>query len=68
MPIRLSGQIETVTFTNAETGFTIARVRVAGRRDPVTVVGSLLAPLPGELLEMEGDWAFHPRFAEQFRV
>ena len=68
MPIRLSGQIETVTFTNEETGFTIARVRVAGRRDPVTVVGSLLAPLPGELLEMEGDWAFHPRFGEQFKV
>ncbi len=68
MPTRLSGQIETITFTNEETGFTIARVRVAGRRDLVTVVGSLLAPIPGEVLEMDGDWAFHPRFGEQFKV
>jgi exodeoxyribonuclease V alpha subunit len=68
MPIRLSGQIETVVFTNEESGFTIARARVAGRRDPVTVVGGLLAPVPGECLEMEGDWAFHPRFGEQFKV
>jgi ATP-dependent exoDNAse (exonuclease V) alpha subunit len=68
MPSLLSGQIESITFTNAETGFTIARVRVEGRRDPMTVVGGLLAPVPGELLEMEGDWAFHPRFGEQFKV
>ena len=68
MPTRLCGQIEAITFTNEETGFTIARARVEGRRDPVTVVGGLLAPVPGELLEMEGEWAFHPRFGEQFKV
>ena len=68
MPIRLTGQIEHITFTNAENGFTIAKVRVSGRRDLVTVVGNLLAPTPGEVLDMQGEWASHPRFGEQFKV
>jgi exodeoxyribonuclease V alpha subunit len=68
MPTRISGQIEHITFTNAETGFTIAKVRVAGRGEPVTVVGTLLAPVPGEVLDMDGEWTQHPRFGEQFKV
>ena len=68
MPTRISGQIDHITFTNEETGFTIAKVRVAGRGDPVTVVGNLLAPVPGEVLDMDGEWTQHPRFGEQFKV
>jgi exodeoxyribonuclease V alpha subunit len=68
MPNRLAGQIEHITFTNQENGFTIAKVRVPGRRDLVTVVGNLLAPTPGEMLDMQGEWALHPRFGEQFKV
>src|SRR5512134_2799707 len=68
MPTRLSGQIEHVTFSNEETGFTIAKVKVPGRYEPVTVVGTLLAPTPGEVLEMTGEWTQHPRFGEQFKV
>ena len=68
MPTRLSGQIERITFTSEETGFTIAQVKVHGRRELVTVVGNLLAPSPGEVLEMHGEWTRHPRFGEQFKV
>jgi exodeoxyribonuclease V alpha subunit len=68
MPTRLSGQIEHITFTNEETGFTIAKVKVPGRYEPVTVVGTLLAPTPGEVLEMTGEWTSHPRFGDQFKV
>jgi len=68
MPTRLSGQIEHITFTNQETGFTIAKVKVPGRYEPVTVVGTLLAPTPGEVLEMVGEWTSHPRFGDQFKV
>lgn len=68
MPTNLSGQIERITFTREETGFTIAQVKVRGRRDLVTVVGNLLAPAPGEVLEMHGEWTRHPRFGEQFKV
>ncbi len=68
MPDNLSGQIERITYTNEENGFTIARVRVRGRRDLVTVVGTLMAPMPGEILDMHGQWTLHPRFGEQFKI
>ncbi|RJQ38943.1 MAG: ATP-dependent RecD-like DNA helicase [Dehalococcoidia bacterium] len=64
----LQGQIERITFTNEETGFTIAKVKVYGRRDLVTVVGNLMAPTPGEILKMKGEWKNHPQYGEQFEV
>ncbi len=64
----LQGQIERITFTSDETGFTIAKVKVAGRRDLVAVVGNLMAPTPGEVLKMRGEWTNHPKFGEQFKV
>ena len=68
MPTELSGQIERITFTNEENGFTIARVKVDGHHEPVTVVGTLMAPMPGEILDMRGEWSNHPRFGRQFKV
>jgi len=64
----LSGQIERITYTNDQNGFTIARVKVHGQRDLVTVVGHLISPAPGEILNMRGEWVNHPRFGEQFKV
>ncbi len=68
MPTSLSGQVEKITFTNEENGFTIARVKVPERHELVTVVGTLMAPMPGEILEMRGEWSDHPRFGRQFKV
>ena len=64
----LQGQIERITYTNEENGFTIARVKVYGRGDLVTVVGNLMAPNPGEILKMRGEWANHPKYGEQFKI
>ena len=64
----LQGQIERITYTNDENGFTIARVKVYGQRDLVTVVGNLMAPTPGEILKMRGEWANHPKYGEQFKI
>jgi len=64
----LQGQIERITYTNEENGYTIAKVKVYGRRDLVTVVGNFMAPIPGEILKMQGEWANHPKFGEQFKV
>ena len=64
----LNGQIERITFANEENGFTIAKVKVRGRRDLVTVVGVLMSPMPGEILDMKGEWNSHPKFGEQFKV
>jgi exodeoxyribonuclease V alpha subunit len=64
----LSGQIERVTYNNEDNGFTIARVKVHGKRDLVTIVGILMTPIPGEILKLRGEWANHPKFGEQFKV
>jgi exodeoxyribonuclease V alpha subunit len=68
MEIELSGQIERITFTNEQNGYTIARVKIDGRQDLVTVVGNLMSPTPGEMLNMRGEWITHPKFGEQFKV
>ena len=67
MLTELQGQIERVTYTNKDNGFTIAKVRVSGQHKLVTVVGNLLSPTPGEVLEMKGEWVNHPKYGEQFR-
>jgi len=64
----LEGQIERITYSNEETGYTVAKVRVKGQRDLVTVVGNLIVPAPGEIIKMTGAWMNHPRYGEQFRV
>ncbi len=66
--VDLSGQIERITYSNEENGYTIAKVRVQGSRDLVTVVGNLMAPIPGEILQMQGTWMHHPKYGEQFKV
>jgi len=68
MAQELRGQIERITYTNEENGYTVARVRVPGERDLITVVGNLMAPTPGEVIHMSGDWAVHPKFGRQFKV
>jgi exodeoxyribonuclease V alpha subunit len=68
MYIQLKGQIERITYTNEENGYTVAKVKVGGRGNLVTVVGNLIAPIPGEMLEMSGEWINHPRYGEQFKV
>lgn len=66
--VELTGQIEQVTYYSEESGFTVARLRVEGRPVPVTVVGRLLDPHPGEVLAMAGEWTVHRTFGEQFKV
>ena len=64
----LQGQIERITYTNEENGYTIAKLKVYGQRDLVTIVGNLMAPTPGEIIKMKGEWANHPKYGEQFKI
>jgi exodeoxyribonuclease V alpha subunit len=64
----LQGQIERVTFHNDETDFTIAKLKVTGYRDLVTLVGTLMAPTPGQVVRATGEWINHPKFGEQFKI
>jgi exodeoxyribonuclease V alpha subunit len=68
MLAELQGQIERITYTNHENGFTIARVKTYGNHDLVTVVGNLIDPVPGEVIRMRGEWVNHPTYGEQFKI
>jgi exodeoxyribonuclease V alpha subunit len=64
----LEGQIEKVTYSNDETGYTVATISAHGYRDPVIIVGKIMAPMPGEIILVKGVWVNHPRFGRQFKV
>jgi len=64
----LQGQIERITFHNEETGYTVAKIKVYGRRELVTILGGIVNPTPGEVIKMKGEWGNHPKFGEQFKV
>lgn len=66
--IDLSGQIERVTYTSEETGFTIAKLKIDGQWDLVTIVGKIVSPSPGEVLNLRGEWVHHPKYGRQFKV
>jgi len=64
----LEGQIEKVTYSNEETGYTVATISARGYLEPVIIVGKIIAPNPGEIILVKGVWVNHPRFGRQFKV
>ena len=73
----LDGVLERVTFSNPETGYTIARIapdRGTGRgpvsadTELITAVGPLLGAQIGESLRLRGRWSSHLKFGRQFEV
>jgi len=66
--LEIKGQIERITYYNEENGYTIAKVKVQGRAGLVTIVGSIVSLIPGEVLKLQGFWDNHPRYGEQFKI
>src|SRR4051794_14113274 len=64
----LEATLERITFANAQTGYTVARVDTGRGGDLVTVVGALLGAQPGETLRLRGRWGAHPQYGRQFQV
>jgi exodeoxyribonuclease V alpha subunit len=52
----LSGQVERITFHNEENGFCVLKVKVQGRREPVSVLGTLPSVAAGEWITGQGTW------------
>ncbi|GAB4486189.1 MAG: ATP-dependent RecD-like DNA helicase [Thermodesulfovibrionales bacterium] len=67
MPEELQGQLERITFQSEETHYTIAKLTVKGRKDPITAVGTLFSVAPGEILKLTGSWEKHPKYGPQFK-
>jgi glycerate kinase len=66
--MEIQGQVERITFHNEENGYTIARMKVSGNRELITIVGNLLSITPGEILKLQGEWKNHPKYGEQFLI
>jgi exodeoxyribonuclease V alpha subunit len=64
----LEGVVERLTFSDPETHYAVVRLKVKGRRDPVTVVGPLAGTREGEQLKLKGHYEIHPKWGEQFKV
>jgi exodeoxyribonuclease V alpha subunit len=62
----LNGQIERITFQ--DNGFVVAKVNVSGHKYPISVVGNILNPTPGSILNMHGEWVVHKKFGKQFKI
>jgi exodeoxyribonuclease V alpha subunit len=67
-PITLNGTLERVVFHNEDNGYTVLRLKVQGKADPVPVVGFLSSPQPGVRLSVTGVWFNDPRFGRQFKM
>jgi exodeoxyribonuclease V alpha subunit len=68
MPDTLEGLIERVTYHNPENGFAVLKVKVKGRQDLLTVVGSTTSVTVGEHLEAAGRWVVDRNHGQQFKA
>ncbi|MDP3285481.1 MAG: hypothetical protein Q8M56_13710, partial [Desulfobacterales bacterium] len=64
----IEGHLDHVSYFNAETHYTIAKIKTPGVENPVTVVGFMAAVSPGESLKISGSWETHPRYGQQLRI
>jgi len=68
--IELEGELERITFTAEDSGFTVARLRIhkGSKESLVTVVGHMADPQPGQYLAVRGRWHEDPRYGTQFKA
>ncbi len=62
------GIIERIVYENPDNGFMVARMRVEGRHDLLTFVGSMMAVSLGETIQIEGEWVDDRKFGKQIKV
>lgn len=64
----LQGAIERVTFHSEESGFSVLRVQVKGKRELVTVIGNAPTVSAGEYIDCQGLWVNDPQHGLQFKA
>ncbi|MBP7950688.1 MAG: ATP-dependent RecD-like DNA helicase [Verrucomicrobiales bacterium] len=64
----IRGTVERVTFHTEDTGYSVLKVTVALRADPVTVVGKVADIHAGEEIEATGEWTQAANWGRQFRA
>jgi len=64
----LTGVVERLTYHSQESGYSVARLKAAGERDLITIIGSFANIQPGQTLKLSGFWREHPKYGAQFQV
>jgi exodeoxyribonuclease V alpha subunit len=62
----LQGIVERVTYHAEDSGYTVARLKVPGERDLLTIVGSFPDIHAGQTLRLTGYWREHLKYGRQF--
>ncbi len=64
----LQGIVERVTYHAEDSGYTVARLKVASHRDLITIVGSFPDIQAGQTLRLTGYYREHAKYGQQFQV
>jgi exodeoxyribonuclease V alpha subunit len=64
----LEGELERVTYFNAENHYTIAKLKTSKTNSIVTIVGTMPTVKAGQFLKIEGTWEIHPKYGQQFKI
>jgi exodeoxyribonuclease V alpha subunit len=64
----LNGFVDRITYHNEENGYTIAQLKVLGKRARITLAGAILGVKEGENIEVQGEWVQHPQYGRQLQV
>jgi len=64
----LQGIVERVTYHAEDSGYTVARLKVPGERDLITIVGRFPDMHAGQTLRLTGYWRDHLKYGRQFQV
>ena len=65
--LSLAGTVTAIIYQNEENGYTVLRLLEDGGEE-TTVVGCIPGAVPGEQLEVFGEWAKHPQHGAQFKA
>ncbi len=66
--VAIEGEVERVTFENAETGFRVVKVAVDGRKDRLAIVGTFPRVAVGARVRARGTIELDSRHGEQLRA
>ena len=62
----LTGTVETVVYSNEDSGFTVLELN--NGKELITVVGELMGAVEGEKLTLHGVYTVHPNYGSQFKA
>lgn len=65
---KICGTVDTIIFASQDNRFAVLKLSPEKLSTQITVTLNGIAPLIGQLLEIEGEWVKHPKFGQQFKA